>query len=118
MTLKTDYFDGATGLNEQMQDVFDEGVAYAVANVAVLSTELIDAASKGLVTFTSTLGVTFEPQSLRLKGLHQATFFNGIYKGLSDEGIFQNEVTLVLNESDQIDLKIDFNFSFYNDPAA
>ncbi len=111
MSLKTDFWDGATGLNEQMNDVFDAGVAYVVANSAAISAELITKASSGVRTFTLTLAVTFEPNNLRLKGTHRDTFFAGITKGFSDEDIYSYEVVPVLNESDTVNLQIDLNFT-------
>lgn len=111
MSLKTDFWDGATGLNEQMNDVFDEGVLFVSTNLAAISTELKVQAAKGVTDFTLTLSVSFEPNNLRLKGKHMDTYFAGIIKGFTDEDIYSYEVTPVLNEADTVNLRIDLNFT-------
>ena len=53
MSLKTDFWDGATGLNEQMNDVFDEGVLFVSTNLAAISLALKDSAAQGVTDFIS-----------------------------------------------------------------
>ena len=112
MSLKTDYLDGASGLTQQMIGVFGEGQSFVTASLATLQSELLDAAGKGLTTFTVTLPVAFEPENLKLKGLHWESFKSGIIAQLAAEEIYSYEVGVALNESDQITLQIDFNFNF------
>ena len=111
MSLKTDFSEGPAGLRQKMQDVFDAGVAFIVANLALFSAELKDEAGMGVSTFTFTLETTFEPANLRLKGTHMETYFAGLKKGLADEEIYDYEVEVALNTSDTNQLQIDFNFT-------
>lgn len=112
MTLKTDYFDGATGLHTQMNDVFDAGVAFVTANLASLTTELQSAAAKGVTTFTVNITTTDEPANLRLNGLYLQTYLNGIAHELANQDIYGDEVSLSLNTSQTTETSIDFNFTF------
>jgi hypothetical protein len=112
MSLKTDYLDGASGLTQQMIEVFGEGASYVTASLATLQSELQTAASKGQTAFTVTLTVAFEPENLKLKGMHWESFRAGIISQLAVEEIYSYEVGVELNESDQVTLQIDFNFNF------
>ena len=111
MSLKTDFWDGATGFHTQMDEVFDAGTAFVVTNLATISLALTDNAAKGVTDFTLTLPSDFEPNNLRLKGTHMDTYFAGITKGFSDEDIYSYEVVPVLNEADTVNLQIDLNFT-------
>jgi endo-1,4-beta-mannosidase len=112
MSLKTDFYDGSTGFNEQMNDVFDQGEAFVTTNLATLTTELQSAAAKGLKTFKVTIVTAFEPQNLRLKGFHMKSYLAGIQSAMSAEDIYPYEVALSLNTEDTMETKIDFNFTF------
>lgn len=112
MSLKTDYYDGANGFNQKMNDVFVAGQTYVTASSAALTVELQAAAAQGKKEFTVSLITTFEPVNLRLEGTHMQTHFAGILNQLGTEEIFNYEVALVLNTSDQTDTYIDFNFTF------
>jgi len=112
MSLKTDYLQGANGFTAQMADVFAQGQAYVIANLATLTTELQTNAAKGVKSFKVTLLSPFEPSNLRLKGLHMQTYFSGISAGLMAQEIYNYEVTIALNTSDNVDTKVDLNFSF------
>lgn len=112
MSLKTDYLDGSNGFTQQMADVFAQGKAFVAANSSVLTTALQSAASKGQKKFTLTVETAFEPANLRLNGLHLQTYLNGITSALSDEDIYNYEVTLALNTSLTTTTSIDFTFSF------
>jgi hypothetical protein len=112
MSLKTDYLDGASGLTQQMIGVFDEGKNYVTNLLSTLQAELQSAASKGQTQFTITLGVAFEPENLKLKGRHWESFKAGVYAQLAIEEIFDYEVEVALNESDQINLQLDLKFNF------
>jgi hypothetical protein len=112
MTLKTDYFDGPNGFNQKMADVFAAGQSFVTTNSATLTTELQSAAAKGLKTFTVTIETSFEPANLRLNGIHQQSYFAGITHQLGTEDIYDYEVSLALNTSDQTTTSVDFTFSF------
>ena len=112
MSLKTDYLDGANGFTQQMADVFAQGKAFVAANSGALTSALQLAASKGQKKFTVTIETSFEPANLRLNGLHLQTYLAGIESALSDEDIYNYEVTLALNTSLTTTTSIDFIFSF------
>jgi len=118
MSLREDYSGVCTGgFHNDMATVFQAGVDYvgtaATPGVAysALSTALNTSASAGTKIFTVTIDVTFEPDNLKLNGIHQKTFFDGILDALNHEGIYSDYVTLALNTSDTLTTKIDFNFS-------
>jgi hypothetical protein len=116
MSLKTDYFDGATGLQAKCNDAFDAGVAFvAVDNLAAISTALINAAAAGQTKFTSSIITSYNATILRgNKGdnLILKAYLAGIEKGLADQDIYNYECTPGLNVSDSIITKIDLNFNF------
>ena len=111
MSFKSDYLEGVTGLTQKMQAVFDAGDAWVVSNATAISTELKNQAAKGVSSFTLTLDVGFEPNNLKLKGMHMQTFFAGIQKAMADEEIYDYEVAPALNESDNTQLRIDLVFT-------
>jgi len=116
MSLKTDFYDGATGLHQKEQDAFDAGVTFVtVTNLATISTALINAAAAGQTKFVTTLLTTYQPTFLRgNKGnnLINKSYLAGIKKGLSDQDVFDFECTPTLNISDSISTSIDLNFDF------
>lgn len=112
MSLKTDYLDGATGFTQKMNDAFVAGQGFVTTNLATLTSELQAAATKGLQAFTVTLVTSFEPANLRLNGIHQQSYFAGIMHQLGTEEIYDYEVSLALNTSDQTTTSVDFNFTF------
>lgn len=112
MTLKTDYLDGATGLTQQMQAVFDAGVTFvSTDNIAGISTALIAAASSGKSSFTSTYVTSFETANLRIGGTHMNTYFDGIISGFAAEGIFSYEVSPALDSSDSSTTSVILTFT-------
>lgn len=116
MSLKTDYFDGATGLQAKCNDAFAAGVTFVtVDNLAAISAALIAAAAAGSTKFTTTLQTTYNPSTLRAnKGnnLILKAYLAGIQQGLADQEIYNYECLAALNVSDSIDTKIDLNFTF------
>jgi len=112
MSLKTDYFDGANGFNTKMNDAFVAGQGFVTTNLAALTTSLQENAAKGLKTFTVNYVTTFEPANLRLNGIHQQSYFSGIKHQLGTEEIYDYEITLTLNTSDNTTTSIDFTFAF------
>lgn len=111
MTLKTSFYEGASGFDTKMATVATAGAAYVVSNNTALTTALQTAAAAGNKSFTVTLAVVFEPANLRLNGIHQKCFFAGILKQMSTEDIYPHEVSLALNTSDTINTSIDFRFT-------
>lgn len=116
MSLRTDYFDGLTGLHQKELDAFDAGVDFVnVDNLAEISLELKDAAAEGKVKFTVTLSTLYNPGILRgNKGdnLILKSYLAGIQKGLADQGIFDFECVPSLNVLDSVETKIDLVFNF------
>jgi hypothetical protein len=120
MSLKTDYSGVCTGgFDAEMLTVFEAGrdlvttlAGGAGSANAQLSGALTAAASAGEKVFTETVLTTFEPNNLRLNGVHQQTYFAGIIHGLALEGIFSMYISLSLNTSDSSSTSVDFNFSF------
>ena len=115
ITLKTDYFDGATGIQTQLNDVFDQGVIYiACTNLATITSALTVAAGKGQSSFTVTLCSPFEPANLLLAGRHWLTYQAGIVDGLAAQDIYSYEVNVIQNTGCATNLKIDLDFDFYS----
>lgn len=116
MSLKTDYFDGATGLNQKCNDAFDAGVTFVtVDNLTTISDALVAAAASGTTKFTVTIVTSYSPSILRgNKGnnLILKAYLAGIQKGLADQDIYNYECTSALNVGDSVDTKIDLNFNF------
>lgn len=116
MSLKTDFYDGATGLHEKCNDAFDAGVTFVtVTNIAAISAALISAAAAGNTKFTVSLQTTYNPSILRgNKGnnLILKSYLAGISKGLSDQEVYNYECVPTLNVVDTIDTKIDLAFNF------
>jgi hypothetical protein len=116
MSLKTDYFDGATGLQAKCNDAFDAGVTFVVTdNLSAISTALISAAASGSTKFTVTLTTSYNPSILRgNKGanLILKAYLAGIQDGLAQQEVYNYECTPALNVADSVDTKIDLNFNF------
>lgn len=116
MSLKTDYFDGATGLQSKCNDAFDAGVTFVVTdNLAAISAALISAAAAGNTKFTVTLTTSYNPSILRgNKGnnLILKAYLAGIQDGLAQQEVYNYECTAALNVADSVDTKIDLNFNF------
>ena len=116
MSLKTDYFDGATGLQAKCNDAFDAGVTFVtVTNLSAISAALIAAAAAGNTKFVTTLLTAYNPSILRgNKGnnLILKAYLAGIQEGLADQDIYNYECVPTLNVSDTVDTKIDLNFNF------
>lgn len=118
MSLKEDYSGVCTGgFDSDMMTVYQAGVDYvgtlALPGIAYpqLSTALMNSAGAGIKNFTASILVTFEPDNLKLGGIHQQTYFAGIIDALTHEGIYSMYVALSLNTTNTVDLKVDFNFT-------
>lgn len=116
MSLKTDFYDGLTGLHQKEQDAFDAGVTFVTTtHLATISDALISNAASGMTQFTVSIVTTYNTNALRGnsgKNLILKSYLAGITKGLSDQGIFNYECTPTLNVSSPVDTKIDLNFTF------
>jgi hypothetical protein len=116
MSLKTDYFEGLTGLHAKCNEAFDAGVSFvAVSNLSTISNALVQAAAAGQTQFTVSLITSYQPAFLRgNKGnnLILKSYLAGIKKGLSDQDIFEFECTPNLNIADTVETKIDLVFNF------
>jgi len=88
MSLKTDFYDGATGLHTQMNGIFDAGEAFVTANLAALTTAMTTQAAQGVTTFTVTLPTAQAPASLRLNGLYLSHYLAGIISQLAVEDVY------------------------------
>lgn len=112
MSLKTDYLEGSNGFTQKMANVFAQGELLVTSQVATLTTQLQSFSAQGLTKFTINLTGVFEPQNLRLKGIHMNTYFAGIRAALMAEDIYDYEVAIALNTSDTINTSVDLNFTF------
>lgn len=117
MSLREDYSGVCTGgFHDDMAVVFQAGVDFVgtatTPGVAYpqLQTALNNSSTAGVRVFTVTIDTTFEPDNLRLNGIHQQTYFAGIIDALSHEGIYGMYVNLKLNVSDTLVTSVDFNF--------
>lgn len=117
MSLKTDYFDGLTGLHQKMNDAFDAGVTYVTANSTAISNALKDNAAQGKTKFTVTLSGTGTLSAAYLRAnngnnLLLKAFLAGITDELASQDIYSYECTPALNVSDSINTNVDLNFNF------
>lgn len=112
MSLKTSYWDGANGFNTKMNEAFDAGVAFVVANLTTLTTSLEAAAASGKRSFVVTITTSDNPTFLRQQDFYSKAYLSGISAGLSAEDIYNYECIPILNLKDSSVVKIDFNFSF------
>ncbi len=114
MTFKTDYYDGCTGINTQLNDVFDQGNTYITCtNSAAITTAITVASGKGQTSFTVTLESPFEPANLLLAGRHWLSYQAGIVNGLAAQDVYSYEVNVIQNQSCATNLKIDLDFDFF-----
>jgi len=115
MSLKTDYYDGATGLTLKMEDAFDAGTAFVTTNLTTLSNALKSYAAQGLTKFTVSITTSDNPAYLRGNSgnnLYLKSYLAGVEGGLAGQNIYNYECEVELNTDDNIDTKIDFNFAF------
>lgn len=120
MSLRDQYFAGATGLTQKLQDAHDAGVDLVGTGTGIGQWDAITAglqtnAAAGLKKFTVTIPTTYLPAALRgNKGdnLILKAYLSGITEQLSNQLIYDFECTPTLNTSDTVDTKIDLNFNF------
>jgi hypothetical protein len=112
MTLKTDYFDGASGLQTKLNDAFDAGMSFVVDNEETLTEELQLASAAGKTSFTISITTTYQTTYLRLAGLLSKAYLAGITAQLASEDIYSFECVPKLNTATTDVVKIDFVFTF------
>ncbi len=117
MSLKTDYLNGSTGLQQKLDDAFAAGKAYVTANLSTLSAELVDSAAQGLTKFTVTVdGVgSLNASYLRANNANNLltkAFYAGVLAQLAIENVYNYECAVVLNVTDSVNTNVDFNFNF------
>lgn len=117
MSLKTDYFDGATGLQEKMNDAFDAGVTYVSTNLSTISAALVSNAAQGKTKFTVNVAGTGSLNASYLRAnngdnLLLKAFLAGIQNGLAAQEVYSYECAPKLNIADSINTSVDLNFTF------
>lgn len=110
MSLRTSY----TGsLNTKLAEARTQGLTFiSTTNLAQITSDMATQASHGNKKFTLNYGVSYQATDLRLLGPLWEAFKTGIEQGLAAEDIMGNEVTVVLNTSDQLNTSIDLRFQF------
>jgi hypothetical protein len=115
MSLKTDFFDGATGLHQQEDAAFAAGQAFVTSNAAALSTDLKNQAAAGMTKFVLSYTATMSSAILRgNKGnnLILKSYLAGITDGLASQALYSFEVIPSLNVADNINTMVDLSFNF------
>jgi hypothetical protein len=112
MSLKTSFYDGLTGLHQQLNNAFDAGGQLVTDSLATITTELQAAAAAGKITFTVNLITSYQTANLRLNGLLLKAYLAGVTQALAAEDIYSYEVTPALNTSSNTDTSIDLKFNF------
>lgn len=120
MSLRAQYFEGATGLTAKMQAAHDAGVALVGSGTGIgqwdaITTGLQTNAAAGLKTFTVSIPTTYLPAILQGNdgdNLILKAYLSGITEQLSNQLIYDFECTPSLNDSDPDALKIDLAFNF------
>lgn len=112
MTLKTSFYDGLTGLHQQLNDAFDAGNTLITGSLATITSALQAAAASGQVTFTVNLITPYKTAALRQNGLLLKAYLAGVTNALANEDIYSYEVTAALNTSSTTETSIDLRFNF------
>jgi hypothetical protein len=139
MSLKTDFFDGSTGLLTQCDDAFAAGQAFVTTNLTGISTDLKTNAASGFTNFTLNYPATLGATLLRGANGHNAAskcpphnghnggtggrhsqpnnqilkaYLAGIQDGMALQNIYNYECAPQLNVTDSIDTTIDLVFTF------
>lgn len=117
MSLKTDFFDGATGLQSKLNAAFDSGSSYVTDNLATLSDALVAAAAQGQTKFTVKINGVGGVNAAALRAnngsnLLLKSFFAGVAAGLATQDVYNYECSLELDISDSVNTSVKFNFNF------
>lgn len=100
MSLKTDYYDGATGLNTKVNDSFDLGVAWVTTNLTTISTNLKAQAAKGMATFSMSIATSDNLANMMDNNADNKIAYGylaGVQKGLADQDLYFFEVVPVVS---------------------
>ena len=114
MSLKSDYYDGVTGLLQQCDTAFVSGQSFITSNLTAISDDLKSQASQGITKFTLTYTTTYNPSILRgnkANNLILKSYLAGIQDGLASQAIYDFEVTPSLNVADSVITGIDVNYA-------
>lgn len=120
MSLRDQYLENSTGLEAQLKNAHDAGVALIGTGTGLGQWDTISAglqanAALGLTTFVVNVPTTYLPAALRNnKGnnLILKAYLSGITEGLSAQLIYAHECAPTLNTSDTVTTSIDLNFAF------
>jgi hypothetical protein len=117
MSLRDSYFNGATGLQQQMDGAFDAGVAFVGSNLTALQTALESAAAQGKLEFKVLIQGTGTGNAVYLRGnngynLYLKSFFAGIINAMAAQEIYDYQVRLQLDISTSASTNVVFLFNF------
>jgi hypothetical protein len=112
MSLRTDYFDGSTGVQTAIATAVTAGSTFVTTNLATLSSGLQAAAAQGKTTFIINVTTTYQTSVLRMNTVILDAYLAGISQGLAGQNIYEFECTPTLNTSDNMTTSIDFTFNF------
>src|ERR1035437_5661697 len=104
MSLRDSYFNGSTGIQQQMDAAFAAGVAFVGTNLTSLQTALLAAAAQGKLEFRVIVQGTGSANAVYLRNLngnnlYLRSFFAGIIDAMSSEQIYDYQVKLQLDIS-------------------
>lgn len=110
MSLRTTYTGSLDSkLAQARQAGYD---AIMVTNLAFITTELTNAANKGLTEFDVTYTVSYQPNDIRLKGNLYDAYRTGILQAFASQDIMNQEVSVELDTSDSVITLVVLSFSF------
>jgi len=117
MSLRDSYFNGPTGIQQQMDTAFAAGVAFVGSNLTSLQTALENAAAQGKLEFKVTIVGTGTANAVFLRScngrnLYLSSFFAGIIDAMSVQQIYDYQVKLQLDISTSASTNVIFLFNF------
>lgn len=117
MSLRDSYFNGSTGIQQQMDAAFAAGQAFVVSNNATLAAALVSAAAQGQLQFSTTIVGTGSVNAGYLRAnngnnLLLKSFFAGIIDGMALQQIYHYQLSLKLDVSDSVNTNVIFCFNF------
>lgn len=102
MSLKTDYFDGSTGLITKVNDSFDLGVAWVTTNLSSISSSLKTYAAKGVGTFTVSISTSDNLSNMMSNNADNMIakgYLAGVQYGLAAQDLYYFDVVPSLEGS-------------------
>ena len=117
MSLRDSYFNGSTGIQQQMDAAFSAGVAFVSSNLTPLQTALTTAAAQGQIEFKVTVQGTGSGNAVFLRShnghnLYLRSFFAGILGAMAAQYIYEYQVKLQLDISTSAATNVIFMFNF------